>query len=166
VWVRLDRRDYAGGPTKETEFEKLVEPGFIARTKGRNGGGHVLAVTSAPAARLPVVRHMEQARDVIGGASSRATRHRGPAGGARLGAHQSAVRDAARRALARAEELGFDELLRRHRAAWDERWRDADLVVDGDAGDQEALRFSIYHMISTAHPTKDTVSVAPAAWAA
>ncbi len=61
--------------------------------------------------------------------------------------------------LARAEELGFDELLARHRAAWAERWRDADLRVDGDDSDQQALRFSIYHMISTAHPTKDTVSV-------
>jgi kojibiose phosphorylase len=67
--------------------------------------------------------------------------------------------ESARRALARAEQLGFDELLRRHRAAWDERWRDADLVVDGDADDQKAQRFGIYHMISTAHPTKDTVSV-------
>ncbi|PKN48948.1 MAG: glycoside hydrolase family 65, partial [Deltaproteobacteria bacterium HGW-Deltaproteobacteria-20] len=65
----------------------------------------------------------------------------------------------ARRALARAESLGYDELLRRHRAAWDERWHDADLVVTGDADDQQAIRFSIFHMISTAHPTKDTVSV-------
>jgi kojibiose phosphorylase len=31
--------------------------------------------------------------------------------------------------------------------------------VDGDAGDQHALRFAIYHMISTAHPGKDTVSI-------
>ena len=50
--------------------------------------------------------------------------------------------DTARRALARAEQLGFDELLRRHRAAWQERWRDADLVVTGDADDQQALRFA------------------------
>jgi kojibiose phosphorylase len=31
--------------------------------------------------------------------------------------------------------------------------------VDGDTGDQHALRFAIYHMISTAHPGKDTVSI-------
>jgi len=160
VWAGAVGVTHAGGPTKETEFEKLDEPGFLARTKGRNGGGHVLAVTTRPAPGSPVVRHMEQARDVIGGRLEPGD----PATVDRLAALVSArtkvpSADSARRALARAEELGFDELLRRHRAAWDARWRDADLVVDGDAVDQEALRFSIYHMISTAHPTKDTVSV-------
>ncbi len=160
VWAGAVGVTHAGGPTKETEFEKLDEPGFIARTRGRNGGGHVLAVTTRAAPGSPVVRHMEQARDVIGGRLEPGD----PATVDRLAALVSArtkvpSASSARRALARAEELGFDELLRRHRAAWEARWRDADLVVDGDAGDQEALRFSIYHMISTAHPTKDTVSV-------
>ena len=127
---------------------------------GRNGGGHVLAVTTRPAPGSPVARHVEQARDVIGGRLEPGD----PATVDRLAAIVSArskvpSADAARRALARAEELGFDELLRRHRAAWDARWRDADLVVEGDADDQQALRFSIFHMISTAHPTNDTVSV-------
>jgi len=160
AWAGALGVTHAGGPTKETSFEKLDEPGFIARTKGRNGGGHVLAVTTRPAPGSPVVRHVEQARDVIGGRLEPGD----PATVDRLAALVSArtrvpSADSARRALARAEELGFDELLRRHRAAWDARWHDSDLVVEGDAGDQEALRFSIYHMISTAHPTKDTVSV-------
>ena len=160
VWAGSLGVTHAGGPTKETEFEKLDAPGFIARTKGRNGGGHVLAVTTRPAPGSPVVRHMEQARDVIGGRLEPGD----PATVDRLAALVSArtrvpSADAARRVLARAEDLGFDELLRQHRAAWEARWRDSDLVVDGDAVDQEALRFSIYHMISTAHPTKDTVSV-------
>jgi trehalose/maltose hydrolase-like predicted phosphorylase len=160
VWAGAVGVTHAGGPTKETAIEKLDKPGFIASTKGRNGGGHVLAVTTRPAPGSPVVRHVEQARDVIGGRLEPGD----PATVDRLAALVSArtrvpSADSARRALARAEDLGFDELLRRHRAAWDERWRDADLVVDGDAVDQEALRFSIYHMISTAHPTKDTVSV-------
>ena len=160
VWEGALGVTYAGGATTETEFEALEEPGFVARTRGRNGGGHVLAVTTRPAPGSPVVRHVEQARDVIGGVLEPGD----PATVDRLAAIVSArtrvpSADTARRVLARAEQLGFDELLRRHRAAWDERWRDADLVVDGDAVDQEALRFSIYHMISTAHPTKDTVSV-------
>jgi trehalose/maltose hydrolase-like predicted phosphorylase len=160
VWEGAVGVTYAGGPTKETEFEPLDEPGFIARTRGRNGGGHVLAVTTRPAPGSPVVRHVEQARDVIGGRLEPGD----PATVDRLAAIVSArtrvpSTETARRALTRAEQLGFDELLRRHRAAWDERWHDADLVVDGDAADQTALRFSIYHMMSTAHPTKDTVSV-------
>ena len=41
---------------QETEFEALEEPGFLARTRGRNGGGHVLAVTTKPAPGSPVTR--------------------------------------------------------------------------------------------------------------
>ena len=160
VWAGAVGVTHAGGPTQETRFEKFDDHGFIARTRGRNGGGHALAVTTRPAPGSPVVPHVELARDVIGGRLEPGD----PATVDRLAALVSArtrapSSDSARRALARAEELGFDELLRRHRAAWDERWRDSDLVIDGDASDQEALRFSIYHMISTAHPTKDTVSV-------
>jgi len=160
VWAGAVGVTHAGGPTKETQFEKLDAPGFIARTKGRNGGGHALAVTTRPAPGSPVVRHMEQARDVIGGRLEPGD----PATVDRLAGLVSArttvpSADSARRVLERAEQLGFDELLRRHCAAWDERWHDADLRLSGDSMDQEALRFSIYHMISTAHPTKDTVSV-------
>lgn len=37
--------------------------------------------------------------------------------------------------------------------------QDTDLVIEGDAEAQQALRFSIFHLISTAHPTNDAVSV-------
>jgi len=160
IWAGAVGVSHAGGPTKETEFEMLDDGGFIARTRGRNGGGHSLAVATRPAPGSPVARMMDQGREVIGGRLEAGD----PATIDRYAAIISArtrvpTGDAVRRALERAEQLGYDELLRRHCAAWDERWHDADLVVDGDPGDQQALRFSIYHMISTAHPTKDTVSV-------
>ncbi len=160
VWEGTVGITHAGGPTKETSFEQNEASGFVASTQGRGGGGHVLAVSTRPASGSPAVRHVEQARDVIGGRLEPGD----PATVDRLAAIVSARTKvpsaaSARRALARAEQLGYEELLRRHRAAWDERWRDADLVVSGDAADQEALRFSIFHLISSAHPTKDTVSV-------
>ena len=161
VWQGAVGVSHAGGPTKETEFEALEDPpGFLASTRGRNGGGHVLAVTTSPAPGSPVARTVQQARDVIGGRLEQGD----PATVDRLAAVVSArtrvpSRDAARRALDRARGLGYDELLRRHRAAWDAAWGAADVRIDGDASDQHALRFAIYHMISTAHPTKDTVSV-------
>ena len=132
----------------------------MASTRGRNGGGHVLAVTTNPAPGWPVTRTPQQARDVIGGRLEPGD----PATVDRLAAIVSARTkvpspEVARRALQRARETGFDELLRRHRAAWDAAWDAADLRVDGDAGDQHALRFAVYHMISTAHPGKDTVSI-------
>ena len=161
VWQSAIGVTHAGGPTKETSFEVLEDPpGLIARTRGRNGGGHVLAVTTNPAPGSPVVRMPRQARDVIGGRVEPGD----PATVDRLAAIVSArtrvpSAESARRALEQARETGYDELLRRHRAAWDAAWRTADVRIDGDAEDQHALRFAIYHMISTAHPHKDTVSV-------
>jgi kojibiose phosphorylase len=161
VWQSAIGVTYAGGPTRETAFEILDDPpGLIASTRGRNGGGHVLAVTTNPAPGSPVVRTPQQARDVIGGRLEPGD----PATVDRLAAIVSARTkvpspEVARRALQRAQEAGYDELLRRHRSAWDAAWEAADLRVDGDAADQHALRFAIYHMISTAHTVKDTVSV-------
>ena len=161
VWQSAIGITHAGGPTRETSFEVLEDPpGLIASTRARNGGGHVLAVTTNPAPGSPVARTPQQARDVIGGRLEQGD----PATVDRLAAIVSARTrvpspEVARRALQRARDTGFDELLRRHRAAWTAAWDAADLRVDGDADDQHALRFAIYHMISTAHPGKDTVSV-------
>ena len=130
MWAGAVGVSHAGGPTRETEFELLDAGGFIARTRGRNGGGHALAVATRPAPGSPVARMVDQGREVIGGRLEPGD----PATVDRFAAIVSArtrvpSSAAARRALARAEQLGFDELLRRHRAAWEERWRDADLVV-------------------------------------
>jgi trehalose/maltose hydrolase-like predicted phosphorylase len=160
IWQGEVGITYAGGPLKETEVRTLEGSRLLARTSGRNGGGHVLAVATRPASGSPVVRYVDQGRDVIGGRLEPGD----PATVDRLAAVVSArtrvpSSAAACRALGRAERLGFDELLRLHRAAWEERWRDADLVVVGDPEDQEALRFSIFHLISSAHPSKEAVSV-------
>lgn len=161
IWEGAVGVTHAGGPTAETEFRALEQPpGLLARTRGRNGGGHVVALSMKPAPGSPVARTTQQDRDVIAGRLAPGD----PATVDRLAVVTSArtrvpSSETARRALVRAEQLGFDELLRRHRAAWDERWRDADVRIDGDPSDQQALRFSLYHLISTAHPTKDAVSV-------
>ena len=161
VWEGLIGVSHAGGPTRETTFEALGdEPGFIGLSKGRSGGGHALAVTTRPTAGSPISRRVQQARDIIGGRlepGEPATVDRLAAIVARRTGVPSP--DVARRALARAETLGFDELLARHSAAWRERWRDADLVVEGDDEAQRALRFSIFHLVSTGHPTNERVSI-------
>ena len=161
IWEGLVGVSHAGGPTCETIFEVLGDaPGLIGSSRGRNGGGHVLAVTTRPAPGSPIARRVQQARDVIGGRLEPGE----PATVDRIAAIAAArtrvpSADVARRALARATELGFDELLARHAAAWEQRWRDADLVIEGDDEAQRALRFSIFHLIGTGHPTNDRVSI-------
>ncbi|MCA1656202.1 MAG: hypothetical protein LC713_00530, partial [Actinobacteria bacterium] len=62
-------------------------------------------------------------------------------------------------ALARARAAGMASVQAHHRRAWRDRWREADVVVEGDADIQEALRFSLYHLISAADPESDAASV-------
>jgi trehalose/maltose hydrolase-like predicted phosphorylase len=62
-------------------------------------------------------------------------------------------------ALTGAEASGMAAIRARHLAAWEERWEDADVVVEGDPDAQQALRFALYHLISAGDPTSDAASI-------
>ena len=160
IWEGCVGVSHAGGPTYESAFESRDGSGFVARTKGRRGGGHVLAVSTHPAPGSPVARTVEQWRDVIGGRIECDE----PATVDRLAAVASSMSrvpatTTAARLLERAERAGFDELLRRHREEWRRRWADAEIGLEGDAHAQLALRFSVYHMLASAQPERDAVSI-------
>ena len=48
------------------------------------------------------------------------------------------------------QRLGFDRLLADHRAAWARRWADAEVTIDGNAGDELAARFAVFHLLGCA----------------
>ena len=50
-------------------------------------------------------------------------------------------------------------MLADHERAWAERWRDSDIVIEGDLQAQRALRFAVYHLLSAANPDDDRVSI-------
>lgn len=66
---------------------------------------------------------------------------------------------AARAALRRARRAGVRKLFQAHLRAWAERWRAADVVIEGDPRLQRALRFALYHLISAANPEDEWVSI-------
>ncbi len=47
-----------------------------------------------------------------------------------------------------AANLGFAALLTEHMACWDERWNECDIQIEGDDKAQQALRFSMYHLLA------------------
>lgn len=55
-------------------------------------------------------------------------------------------------ALERAAAAGVDGLLAEQVSAWDQRWRDADIEIDGDDASQRAVRFALFHLLSCAPP--------------
>lgn len=58
-----------------------------------------------------------------------------------------AVRDQADAALARARQAGWDQLVAEQRAYLDAYWTQADVELDGDAEMQQAVRFSLLHVL-------------------
>jgi nigerose phosphorylase len=53
------------------------------------------------------------------------------------------------RSLAReAADIGFDSLLTEHVAWWRDRWASCDIQIEGDPAAQQALRFSMYHLLA------------------
>ena len=53
-----------------------------------------------------------------------------------------------RRLCKQAELLGFDALLSEHAALWSQRWDSCDIQITGDEDAQQALRFSMYHLLA------------------
>ena len=49
-----------------------------------------------------------------------------------------------------AREAGFERLYTEHRERWGERWRDADVVIEGDPSLQLAVRYSLFGLMSAA----------------
>jgi len=58
-----------------------------------------------------------------------------------------ALRDQVAAALAGARQMGWDDLVHEQRAYLDEFWDGADVEVDGDAQVQQAVRFSLFHLL-------------------
>lgn len=53
-------------------------------------------------------------------------------------------------ALEELDGVGFDGLLAEHRRAWARRWADAEVHIAGDAGDELAARFAVFHLLGAA----------------
>ncbi len=52
-----------------------------------------------------------------------------------------------------ARTAGFDDLIAKHRAAWNDLWK-SDIVIEGDAQAQQAIHSDLYYLLSTS--TADT----------
>ena len=62
-----------------------------------------------------------------------------------------------------ARSQGVPAMLAAHQETWAERWRLADISIEGDPDLQRALRFSLYHLLTAAPPEDLDVSIAPKA---
>ena len=56
-------------------------------------------------------------------------------------------------ALLRAEGAGFDQLLGEQQATWAARWSDVEISIEGDPDIELAVRFAIFHLLSSVADT-------------
>jgi nigerose phosphorylase len=69
--------------------------------------------------------------------------------------------EASRSLCQQAVVLGFAALLQAHSTLWEQRWETCDIQIEGDAPAQQALRFSMYHLLAIA-PTHSEFASIPA----
>ena len=60
-----------------------------------------------------------------------------------------------------AQELGFDELLKEHVAAWARKWELSDIEIDGDISAQQGIRFNIFHLNQTFTGVDERLNIGP-----
>ena len=58
-----------------------------------------------------------------------------------------------------ATKRGFERLIEDHESAWSERWRIANIEIEGDPGATRGIRFNIYHLIIAGNDLDDDVSI-------
>ena len=120
------------GPVDSLRFSSLARPGTVVLR------------ANAPPELLPRAGRRRLGRGVRAALSDRVRGHVLE----RIGAYDPDTR-VARSALAQAEEAGFERLLCEHRQAWASRWQEADVVVEGDAELQRAIRFALFHLMGS-----------------
>jgi len=62
-------------------------------------------------------------------------------------------------ALKKAHKTGLKRIYDEHVHAWEKKWRNANVEIEGDSAADQALRFNIYHLIIAGNDENDNVSV-------
>lgn len=63
--------------------------------------------------------------------------------------------------LAEAKAAGFDTLLQEQVAGWAAKWKESDIIIEGDASAQQAIRFNIFQLNQTYDGSDDRLNIGP-----
>jgi maltose phosphorylase len=67
----------------------------------------------------------------------------------------------AKATLSRIAAKGFDAMLREQARAWEEKWKESDIVIEGDVKAQQAIRFNIFQLNQTYTGTNPRLNIGP-----
>lgn len=69
--------------------------------------------------------------------------------------------EAARAVLEPAVGTGFEQLLKEQADAWGDKWKESDIVIEGDVAAQQAIRFNIFQLNQTYSGEDDRLNIGP-----
>jgi len=69
--------------------------------------------------------------------------------------------EAARTKLQEAREAGFVALLTEQAEAWRDKWKESDIIIEGDPSAQQAIRFNIFQLNQTYNGEDDRLNIGP-----
>ncbi|MBY9080431.1 glycoside hydrolase family 65 protein [Paenibacillus sp. HN-1] len=69
--------------------------------------------------------------------------------------------EAVQEALQSAREAGFVALLTEQAEAWKEKWKESDIIIEGDASAQQGIRFNIFQLNQTYTGEDDRLNIGP-----
>jgi len=56
---------------------------------------------------------------------------------------------------------GFDRLLKAQKKAWAKKWKDSDIIIEGDVSAQQGIRFNIFHLNQTFTGVDERLNIGP-----
>ena len=68
---------------------------------------------------------------------------------------------AAKNAIKRAADKGFDKLLQDQTLAWANKWKESDIIIEGDAAAQQGIRFNIFQLNQTYTGEDERLNIGP-----
>ncbi|MBC7417300.1 MAG: glycoside hydrolase family 65 protein, partial [Pedobacter sp.] len=68
---------------------------------------------------------------------------------------------ACKKAIANAKEVGFKDLIDAQAEAWESKWQQSDIVIEGDVSAQQAIRFNIFQLFQTYTGKDDRLNIGP-----
>ena len=69
--------------------------------------------------------------------------------------------EAAHKVLAYAEQKGFDALFQEQNTAWENKWEESDIIIEGDVAAQQGIRFNIFQLNQTYTGTDERLNIGP-----
>jgi maltose phosphorylase len=67
----------------------------------------------------------------------------------------------AREKVKLSRDKGWNQLFAEHAAVWDEKWKQSDVIIDGDLEAQQAIRFSIFQLNQTYNGNDARLNISP-----